>query len=121
MPEQIPRVRLHMWLDTDGGVFFGSGRAMLLEGIERHGSLTKAAAEMGMSYRAAWGKIKETEKILGFQLIEKSGSNRDGYRLTPFGQMLKEKFMLWFESVEADALRRAREIFPWSARSYRDK
>jgi molybdate transport system regulatory protein len=120
MDSQHPVVRLHIWLETEGGMFFGSGRAKLLEGIERHGSLQKAAKELGMSYRAAWGKIKQTEKVLGFQLVEKAGNYRDGYRLTEFGRMLKDKFTLWFDEVEKVALAKANEIFPWPARGYRD-
>lgn len=121
MENQHPTVRLHIWLETDSGMFFGTGRAMLLEGIDRHGSLKKAAAEMGMSYRAAWGKIKQSEKLLGVQLVEKAGNKREGYRLTGYGKMLKEKFTIWFEAVEKEALSKANEIFPWPAQSYQPR
>ena len=50
-----PRIGLNLWLETTEGVLFGMGRAELLDKIEECGSLKKAAEEMGMSYRAAWG------------------------------------------------------------------
>jgi molybdate transport system regulatory protein len=60
-----PVVRLHLWLETEKGVFFGLGRLKLLEQIQSGRSLKGAAESLGMSYRAAWGKIKNTEDVLG--------------------------------------------------------
>lgn len=120
MDQHHPIVRLHLWLDTEDGVFFGSGRAQLLERIQRLGSLKRAAEDMGMSYRAAWGKIKRTERVLGARLIDRCGGRRSGYALTEYGQLLVEKFIAWFDAVEKEALRVAGEIFPWPARAYRE-
>ena len=120
MEQCNPTVRLHIWLETDRGVFFGSGRAQLLKNIEKYGSLKKAAENMGMSYRAAWGKIRKTEDILGYKLIAKTGRNRR-YQLTEFGKELTENFQFWFDRVEQDALRDAEEIFPWSIKTYKDQ
>lgn len=111
MPESICTMHLHLWLETDKGLLFGPGRAELLECIDRLGSLRKAADDLGMSYRAAWGKIKRTEEALGFKLIDKVGSYKEGYRLTEAGRELKERFSRWRREVEEDALARARDIF----------
>jgi len=35
------------------------------------GSINQAAAKLGMSYRAAWGKVTATEKRLGIKLLNK--------------------------------------------------
>ncbi len=113
MEKDNPTVRLHIWLETDSGVIFGSGRAQLLDNIEKYGSLKKAAENMGMSYRAAWGKIRKTEDILGYKLIVKTGKNKR-YQLSEDGKELTEKFRVWLDKVEQEALREAREIFPWS-------
>ncbi|HPA15898.1 MAG TPA: LysR family transcriptional regulator, partial [Desulfobacterales bacterium] len=121
MDNHKPIVRLHLWLEENNDVFFGFGRAQLLENIARYGSLKKAAESLGMSYRAAWGKIKKTEAVLGCQLLAKSGSNREGYRLTAFGNELKDKYSFWFKKVEQDALKTAEEIFPWLSKPYQDK
>lgn len=115
-----PVVRLRLWLEAGDGMFFGSGRGMLLEAVERHGSLKKAAEALGMSYRAAWGKMRRTEKVLGVQLIEQAGSRKGGHRLTPAGRILMDKFRLWFEAVELVAVAKARELFPWECRSFQD-
>ena len=115
-----PTLRLHLWLEDGEGVFFGAGRAQLLAGIEEHGSLRKAAEDLGMSYRAAWGKIKKTEELLGVKLIVQNGCKRGGHHLTADGRQLKEKYFHWFNAVERAALDKAREIFPWLVKSYRD-
>ncbi|GFK92683.1 Molybdenum-pterin-binding protein MopA [Fundidesulfovibrio magnetotacticus] len=113
-----PVVRLRLWLETGDGMFFGSGRGMLLEAVARTGSLKKAAESLGMSYRAAWGKMRRTEKVLGVQLIEQAGSRKGGHRLTPAGRLLMEKFGQWFDAVENSAVEKAREIFPWACLSF---
>ena len=107
-----PQIRLNLWLETTEGVLFGMGRAQLLDKIEECGSLKKAAEEMGMSYRAAWGKIKTTEKVLGFKLVEKDRGNKTGYRLTEAAKALKTSYRDWHRAIEEEALRRAQELFP---------
>jgi len=104
-------MHLRLWLETGEGLLFGMGRADILQGIERHGSLKKAAEELGISYRAAWGKIKRSEAVLGFRLVEQAGSQKEGYRLTAEGRDLKRKFDRWYREVEDDAMAKARTIF----------
>ena len=87
---RTPTIRLHLWLETDDGLFFGYGRAQLLEKIEEYGSLKKAADSLGMSYRAAWGKIKASEATLGIPLIVQSSSKRKGCQLTSDGKALTQ-------------------------------
>ncbi|MFZ5427273.1 MAG: winged helix-turn-helix domain-containing protein [Thermodesulfobacteriota bacterium] len=113
-----PVVRLRLWLETGDGMFFGTGRGMLLESVDRFGSLKKAAEHLGMSYRAAWGKVRKTEKVLGVKLIEQAGSRKGGHVLTPAGRLLMGKFREWFDAVEASAVKKAREIFPWECLSF---
>lgn len=119
MPEtQSPTVRLNVWLDDQGDLVFGHGRAILLQAVDEYGSLRKAASELGMSYRGAWGKIKKSEEILGFPLLEKAGGNKRGYQLTDRGRELMDAYFRWFEAVEGVAYRMAREIFPWEVRPF---
>lgn len=119
--KQEPTLRLHIWLETGDGIFFGAGRALLLAKIEEYGSLRKAAEDIGMSYRAAWGKIKKTEKLLGVRLIVQNGSRKEGHRLTEFGTMLKNKYFRWFNEIEKEALRKAQEIFPWAVKCFTEE
>jgi molybdate transport system regulatory protein len=53
---------MHLWLESGESVYFGMGRVMLLDMIEEHGSLRKAAEALGMSYRAAWDKVRRAER-----------------------------------------------------------
>ncbi len=66
----------------------------ILRAVEEHGSLLGAAKSLGMSYRAAWGKIKKTEERLGRSILEKQagGARGGGSTLTPFGRALIERF-----------------------------
>lgn len=118
MSEDRPVIRLHLWLENDSGLFFGMGRAQLLQQIARLGSIRKAAEELGMSYRAAWGKIKKSEEILGVKLVIQNASKREGCQLTEEGRQLLEKYLLWFTIVEQEALKKAEEILPWPVKGF---
>ena len=109
--------RLHLWLETGDGMMLGLGRIQLLELVEELGSLNKAAAAMGMSYRAAWGRMKQTETVLGEPLVERSGPKK-GFRLTPLGHDVVRLFRSWHKDVEDFAVSRARELFPWKTQAF---
>ena len=114
----IPTIRLHLWLETGQGLYFGLGRALLLAKIDQYGSLQKAANSLGMSYRAAWGKIKKTEEILGMKLITPGSCKREGVHLTEEGREVMDKFILWYEMVEQEALKAAQQILPWKVQDF---
>lgn len=118
---KTPTVRMHLWLESGESVYFGMGRVMLLDMIEEHGSLRKAAEALGMSYRAAWGKLRATEDILGLVLVESAGTRRGGCRLTPDGRRIREKFRAWFTAVEKVAVDQAQSIFADRVQSYDEK
>jgi len=109
--------RLHLWLETKDGMLLGLGRIQLLELVEELGSLNKAAAAMGMSYRAAWGRMKQTETVIGSPLVERSGPKK-GFRLTPLAHDVVGMFRSWHKDVEAYALTRALEVFPWTTEPF---
>ena len=108
-PGDIPEIKMHIWLEKNGGVFFGQGRYDLLLKIEELGSLKLAAEQMGISYRGAWGKIKRTEEIIGEKLIMKA-SNKEGYHLTEFGKKFMEEFNSLHDDVQEYAVKRNREM-----------
>lgn len=89
-----------LWLDDDGRVF-GDGPAQLLEGVERHGSLRKAAQELGMSYNKAWRILQAAEGRLGFSLLESSvgGASGGGSRLTPEAHDLVQRYRAMSEEA----------------------
>jgi molybdate transport system regulatory protein len=53
-------------------------RVRLLELVGETGSLAKAASGMKLSYRRAWGKIKELEANLGVPLVESEAGGAGG-------------------------------------------
>jgi len=108
-------------LENGGSMIFGMGRVQLLDMIERHGSLRKAASAMGMSYRAAWCKLRATEKALGISLVEVPGPKRDGCRLTADGAYLRDVFRQWFAAVENCALTQAENLLPWPVTGFLDE
>ena len=114
-------VRLHLWLERGGGTLFGMGRLQLLERIDTCGSLKAAAEGLGMSYRAAWGKLKASEEALGIALVEKVGGNKSGCRLTQEGMALAEAYRVWFAEVERHAVSRADALFPFLCQRFQER
>jgi molybdate transport system regulatory protein len=108
------KIRTKVWINDDQNrVVFGSGRARMLEAIERLGSMNRAAKEMKMSYRAVWGRIKSTEERLGTKILATSpgGGKRCGSILTPTGKRLLEKYRLLKEKIVKQADQAFEEIF----------
>lgn len=56
-------------LQGSAGTRLDSRLAPLLEAIEAAGSLSAAVAACGMSYRAAWGLLRECQRTLGVPLV----------------------------------------------------
>jgi molybdate transport system regulatory protein len=111
-------LRLHAWLEREGDIYFGLGRALLLRKIDEHGSLRKASQDLAISYRAAWGKIKAAEERVGYALVQKSGGKWRGYELSDAGRDLLERFDRFYAEVEGYALERARELFKGEVHGY---
>ncbi|MBM7865171.1 LysR family transcriptional regulator [Heliobacterium gestii] len=93
-PEPVEiKVNCKIWVEVRGAVVFSQGRMGLLEAIDATGSISQAAARMGMSYRAAWGKVTTTEERLGFKLVERFPGHREhGATLTETGRALLRQF-----------------------------
>ena len=87
-----------LYLENDGLFVLGPGRVRLLRSVDRLGSLQKAALELGMSYRWAWGRLRDAEKALGISLLtQEEGSTRSkGKTLTKEAREL----LAWIASIE---------------------
>ena len=87
-----------LWLMSGGrdGVAAGHGRIALLRAIDARGSISAAARDMGMSYKAAWDAIDAINNLAGTPLVlrETGGKGGGGTRLTPNGKRLVESFAL---------------------------
>lgn len=65
-------LRYKLWLSAVSGEgIIGEEKYLLLRTIEKLGSLKAAAEHLGVSYRKAWGDIKNSEELLGYDLTEK--------------------------------------------------
>ena len=84
-------LKVKWWLEKDGALVLGRGRCMLLEAIDRLGSLREAARVCGISYRAAWGKLRASEERLGEPLVETRRGKR-GMIVTPRARQLLKIF-----------------------------
>lgn len=91
-------IRSKIWLEIDGKCAFSKGRVILLEAVDRYGSINRAAAETGISYRRAWGYIKAMEKRLGMELVETKtgGTGGGGATLTDDAR----RFLSRYEALE---------------------
>ena len=80
--------KFKVWVVFDEGTKFGDGRAQLLQQIDDLGSMNQAVARIGMSYRTAWGYLRELEGACGIQLMERTPGrgSEGGTRLTPEGR-----------------------------------
>ncbi len=69
---------------------FGPGVAQLLHAVRELHSLRAAALSMDMAYSKAWTIIKNSEKALGFSLLDSTtgGKGGGGAALTPEGARL---------------------------------
>lgn len=67
--------------------YLGPGKIALMELISKHGSISAAGKEMGMSYRRAWLLVDEINHIFREPLVETQmgGSGGGGARLTRLG------------------------------------
>jgi molybdate transport system regulatory protein len=89
-PESGIVVRSKVWLEKDGKLFMGWGRATLLERIDEFGSISAAAKSMKLAYRNAWLWVEAMNRLASAPLVEKStGGARGGYaRLTEEGRRI---------------------------------
>jgi molybdate transport system regulatory protein len=84
-------IKHKIWLEENGKVLFGQGREELLRAIDELHCLSAAAKKLSMSYRAAWGRLKASEKRLGVKLVEMQ-THGEGSSLTAAAKDLLHKF-----------------------------
>jgi molybdenum ABC transporter molybdate-binding protein len=80
-------VGVRVWVERAGRAILGGGRLELLEGIQRHHSISAAARHMGMSYRRAWTLVQHINAAAGEPLVVAAtgGVQGGGAQLTPLG------------------------------------
>jgi molybdate transport repressor ModE-like protein len=85
-----------LWLETEDGYVFGPGSFKLLQGIQEKGTLKAIAEGLNMSYRHAWGIIKEIEEKVGEPILVTHRGGKvggGGAELTQTGKELLEAYL----------------------------
>ena len=105
--------KLRVWIVFAGRVKFGDGRADLLDRVAALGSFKKAVAEVGMSYRAAWGYFRELERAAAVRFLERhpGGGPEGGTRLTLEGRRFLDRYRRFRRGLDREATRRFRDCF----------
>ena len=106
-----PRIKL--WVEKYGALVLSDYRVQLLQHIGETGSLAEAAQQMGLSYRRAWGKVREIEKNLGVMLVESEtgGAGGGGSHLTHQGERLVALYQRFKQLMETDLGKEFKEVF----------
>jgi len=113
MKNQKMQVKSKVWIEAGGEVLAGDGKINLLERIEEAGSIQKAAGEIGMSYRHAWGLLKKREKRGGIKLVvtQIGGREGGGAKLTPQGKDFLRRYSAFREGLDEYIEERFRRAF----------
>ena len=112
-PRRSLQAKCRVWLELSGRAVFGDGKARLLEAIRQTGSLKTAAAELGMSYRGLWGRLREMERRLGFKLVARKvgGAGGGGSQLTEKGGEFLARYRRFRASISRTIETRAAKVF----------
>lgn len=103
-----PELRLRIVFGGQG--MLGPGKAELLEGIDRCGSIAAAGRAMGMSYKRAWDLVGTLNTMFAEPLVDstRGGPGGGGAVLTPAGRAVLEHYRaLEAEMARAGAARLA--------------
>jgi len=67
-----------IWLHKADVVFLGNDRIGLLEKIDEHGSITKAARASGISYKTAWDVVSAINNLSEKPLVRRTAGGKGG-------------------------------------------
>ena len=107
------KIRSKVWLEVDGELVFGPGRARVLRAVEEAGSINGAAKALEMSYRHVWSQVRTAEQRLGKPLLIKKagGAHGGGATLTPYAQDLLVAYEKLYRNVHSYTERQHDAIF----------
>lgn len=94
----------------------GPGKALVLEAIDRTGSISAAGRDLGMSYRRVWLLVHALNTDWNEQVFETQVGGPKGTKLTDFGRDLLSRY----RTMEAAMLVAARgSALDWMSGSLR--
>lgn len=90
MPATPIRIDGELWFNGNGKSYLGSKRIELLEQIHATGSISKAAKQVKLSYKAAWDAVDAVNNLAEKPLVvcAVGGQGGGGTLLTPFGKQI---------------------------------
>jgi len=93
-PPRPPEPRLRIRIVFGEDEMIGPGKADLLEGVDRCGSIAAAGREMGMSYKRAWELIGTLNAMFRAPLVEstRGGPGGGGAVLTDLGREVLSQY-----------------------------
>lgn len=99
-PSPAVRLTSRLELSTAAGNFLGDTRVRLLEAIDHHGSISKAARHVPLSYKAAWDAVDAMNNLAEQPLVASSTGGRagGGTQLTAHGR----RMVAMYRAVEAE-------------------
>jgi molybdate transport system regulatory protein len=110
----MPTPMIRFRIDFTKSAFVGPGKIDLLEAIQKSGSLSQAARDLGMSYRRAWLLVDSLKSSFRepITLASKGGKGGGGVALTTFGERLIGSYRAIESDIAKVAARRLRSITP---------
>ena len=111
LKEGAYRVNGSLWIEGGEQRFFGPGPVELLEGIEKTGSISKAAKAMEMSYKKAWDIVNRLNGMAAEPFVVTSIGGEDGggssisveaKEMIAWYRGLRERFREFLERESAD-------------------
>ncbi|RDU57334.1 winged helix-turn-helix domain-containing protein [Helicobacter sp. MIT 99-5507] len=82
------------WVKKDSKNYLGLGKVGLLKRILEYGSISSAAKDMRMSYKAAWDDVDSMNNLSSSPLVSSSTGGRGGggTKITKQGELAIEAF-----------------------------
>ena len=106
------RTRVTLRLDFDDERRLGPGKIALLEAVARHGSISAAGREFGMSYRRAWLLVDELNRMFAQPVVAARGGGRNGggAELTRLGAEIVARYRKAEATLKREAATEIRRI-----------
>ena len=94
-----PKFHARMSLESELGATLSDTRIRLLEAIEEHGSINRAAKAVPLSYKAAWDAVDTLNNLAPEPLVLRTSAGRQGggTQLTDYGR----KLVAMYRALEA--------------------
>lgn len=102
----IDPLKISVRLRCGDDIAMGPGKALVLEAIDRCGSISAAGREIGMSYRRIWLLVEVINRCWAEPLVQtaRGGDGGGGTRLTPLGRQVLGQY----RAIEARVIVAAR-------------